>query len=164
MEKVCRCCVICWIFTRHVAAFAGAGPTYGNNQSDPVPYQVRTNLSTGITSTSVRFVQILLSVGGQSPSSSTPLFFSYLPPAVTGATPNAIPTRGGISVNVSGSNFGISLNPAVVLSTPLGDLPCVSTTRYSHFLIGCITPPGIGRVTSVSPDIYICVSTMTYPR
>ena len=62
--------------------------------------------------------------------------FGYLPPNITGVTPQTVPTRGG-TITITGTNFGVA--PQVTYD----GRPCVSSSS-SHTEVVCDLPEGEG--------------------
>jgi large repetitive protein len=71
-------------------------------------------------------------------SPSNALQFSYLPPQITTVSPTVGPSQGGITITLTGTNFG--LNPFVVIGGNIA-APILSS---SHVQITCILPAGQG--------------------
>jgi hypothetical protein len=96
---------------------------------------------------------------------SSQMYFSYRAPvvtAVTAAPGAALPTEGGTSVLVSGSNFGeqVGVRPATVVDVSFyvpgpnrDDIFCVNVVRLSHTLLNCTLPEGSGKNLSVAVTI-----------
>ena len=83
---------------------------------------------------------LTVTFAGQTSNAAT---FSYLPPAITSFTPATVPTAGGTSLTLVGSNFG--LNP-IVTSGPT-NFPVTSRT---HSSIICTVPAGQGSSIPVT--------------
>jgi hypothetical protein len=93
--------------------------------------------------------------------------FSYAPPIITSVVPTIVadgkPTKGGVEVIVSGSNFGVwrSLSGravtsiAVTFTVPgVGDpFDCLNEIRNSQTEIRCILPEGSGKDLTVSVNV-----------
>jgi hypothetical protein len=72
--------------------------------------------------------------------------FSYLPPTVTSIT-GVFQTQGGNLITITGTNFGISTAPSIVVVQFNGVGCPISTTGRSHTVIQCTLPAGVGQVT-----------------
>jgi hypothetical protein len=88
----------------------------------------------------------------------------YAAPVVTGMTPTG-PTRGGITVTLTGTNFGApntggtfgpDASPSVTFVKDDGypALPCNSTVRVSHTEVTCTLPAGSGA----GLDARLCIA------
>ncbi len=84
----------------------------------------------------------------QSSQAVTPLRVQYADPLVTNVTPSG-PTAGGVRIEVSGANFGVSTPTVWLGAGRLALAPCVDVVRVSHSSLTCTLPAGSGQRLSV---------------
>lgn len=86
-----------------------------------------------------RLIQV--TVGGQSQTGST-LLFSYDAPVVDAVSPASAFTQGGVTLTVTGSNYGADGSGTVSVSVGAADCP---VTARNHTAVLCTLPAGSGE-------------------
>ena len=80
--------------------------------------------------------RVVVTAGGQ--ASGYQLFDYIASPSIAGASPFSLPTAGGISLTISGSNFGSSFGTVMI-----GSAICIPST-WTNTAIVCTAPAGEG--------------------